>query len=94
MGRQTARHNMVEFRQYEDHKKQVASEIREKRFWMGLTAKQVYDPIEMNPGQYTRIEAGELDGSRVKEYIDELFDRWKKKEIRKMEAKIEYFKAL
>jgi hypothetical protein len=94
MGRQAPKHNMIEHRRYEDQKKEVASQIREKRFFMMLTQKEVYDALQMNPGQYTRIEQGELDGSKVIKYIDELFEEWKKKELKRLKARIAYIEAL
>jgi transcriptional regulator with XRE-family HTH domain len=94
MGRQAARHNESESKLFIERKKDVAERIREMRFLMGLSQKEVYDIIKINPGQYSRIETGELDGTRVLKYLEELLDEWKGKEIKRLQAKIKYIRRL
>lgn len=94
MGRQAARHNSEEAKLFEERKKDVAEQIREKRILMGLSHKDVYECLKINPGQYSRIETGELDGTRVLKHLEELFDEWKGKEIKRLQAKIKYIRRL
>lgn len=94
MGRQAARHNESESKLFVERKNDVAERIRELRFLMGLSQKEVYDVLKINPGQYSRIETGELDGTRVLKYLEELLDEWKGKEIKRLQAKIKYIRRL
>lgn len=94
MGRQAAKHNLLEFHQYEDIKKERARRIREMRFLMGLSQAEVVKGIKMNAGQYSRIESGELDGTTVIKYLEPLFAEWKEKEIKRLSARIEYIRTL
>lgn len=94
MGRQAAKHTQREKRIAKQHNQEMASRIREMRFLMGLSQTDVFKGVKMNPGQYTRIEAGELDGARVIKYLEPLFEVWKEKEIRRLEARIAYIKTL
>jgi hypothetical protein len=94
MGRQAARYNEGESRLFIERKKDVAERIRELRMWYRLSQKEVYDVMKINPGQYSRIETGELDGTRVLKYLEESLEEWKGKEIRRLQAKIKYIRRL
>jgi transcriptional regulator with XRE-family HTH domain len=71
-----------------------AARLKEIRMLMGLSQGDVYKAIKMNPGQYSRIESGELSAEKPLKYLSEKFKTWRAKEIQKLQARIGYLKSI
>jgi hypothetical protein len=94
MGRQYKKYTDVEIQRAADNNTEMARRLREQRCLMGLLQKDVYVPLHMNAGQYSRIEDGELSADKALKFIERMFEQWKEKEINRLQCRINYIRSL